>query len=486
MSHSSILKIGITIIVRDNMYIIKNIFAFIVVLPISATLLDPFSKDSHITDVSQTIRTPVSNIVKPSSITELQRIVVTSNKPLSIAGGRFSQGGHIAYPGGIVIDMTKLNKIISFDKKSITVEAGATWRDIQRYIAPYNRAVRVMQSYNDFTVGGSLSVNVHGRDIHYGPLIETVNSIELLLSDGRLVTASRCENSDLFAGAIGGYGALGIITQATLSLTRNSKITCRIKQMPIEQYPTYFKKKILTDPKVVLHNGNLYPNDCTQVGSITWYETDKPLTDYAELREANKYYPGHMVTEQLLRRFPLLKSFRPPLEKRVLKNSSVVLRNYEMSGTVNTLEPLVRFPTTMVLQEYFIPCAKLIPYVNRVRSLIEQYHINVLNISIRYVPENTESVLSYAKQESFALVFYINMFNTDSGLEKAQAYTRKLIQAALEMGGTYYLPYQLFGTKRQLTRAYPRLLEFINLKKQYDPQNRFRNNFLKKYQIADS
>lgn len=103
--------------------------------------------------------------------------------------------------------MRKFNRILLFDKKSkhITVEAGITWRDIQDAIDPYNLSIMTMQTYSNFTVGGSLSVNVHGRYIGYGPLILSVVSIQVVLANGTLVEASRTDNSDIFFAAIGGY-----------------------------------------------------------------------------------------------------------------------------------------------------------------------------------------------------------------------------------------------------------------------------------------
>lgn len=117
------------------------------------------------------------------------------------------------------------------------------------------------------------------------------------------------------------------------------------------------------------------------------------------------------------------------------------------------------------------------------RALAKSDDINIINISIRYIPKNNESVLSYGAKESFSLVFYINILNTQDGLDEAQSWTRKLIDAALAEGGTYYLPYQLFGTRVQVAKAYPRLNDFIALKKAYDPANRFSNSLLKKYGI---
>src|SRR5699024_6636037 len=100
---------------------------------------------------------------------ELRKIIREAKKnadPISISGMQHSQGGQTLYPNGILLDMKSYNKILKLDKekKLITVQSGVTWADIQSYINPYGLALKVSQSQNIFTVGGSLSVNVHGRD----------------------------------------------------------------------------------------------------------------------------------------------------------------------------------------------------------------------------------------------------------------------------------------------------------------------------------
>ncbi len=466
----------------------KSIFFSLVFIFNCHAMLNPFvsfADDLVISDVSQTSIIPVTAILKPTTEAALKEIIVNARLPISIAGGRYSQGGHIATAQGVVIDMTGLNSVLNLDlaTKEITVQAGISWRSIQNYINPYNLSIKVMQSYNDFTIGGSLSVNVHGRDIHYGPLIETIKSIKVMLASGDIVTASRTENADLFSAVIGGYGALGLITQATISLTDNTKMRQEIKQMPIGAYKKFFFEVIKQDPNALLHNANLYPDEFDTIGSITWYKTDETLTNQTPLRPYHKMYASQMIGEQLLRRITPLKELRSSLEEFFLDSHTVEWRNYEMSRTANTLQPLLRFPTTSVLQEYFIPIDKLEPFIGHLKQYTDSYDINILNVSIRYVPQNNESILSYSRQESFALVLYINIINTEAGLEKAQTWTQKLIDAVLAQGGTYYLPYQLFGQSNQLKKAYPRVPEFIKIKKKYDPHNTFSNTFLEKYHL---
>jgi hypothetical protein len=59
--------------------------------------------------------------------------------------------------------------------------------------------------------------------------------------------------------------------------------------------------------------------------------------------------------------------------------------------------------------------------------------------------------------------------------------TQDLVDAALRSGGRYYLPYRLHPTQEQFAHAYPQSNEFFKLKRRYDPEELFQNEFYKKY-----
>ena len=114
------------------------------------------------TDVARLLPTHVMRIDRAQRIEQLQSILREANEKgwkVSIAGSRHSQGGHTYYDGAVVLDMKGFNEVIKLDQqnKTITVEAGATWDDVQRYINPFRLAVKVMQSSYVFTVGGTVS-----------------------------------------------------------------------------------------------------------------------------------------------------------------------------------------------------------------------------------------------------------------------------------------------------------------------------------------
>src|SRR5208283_4786348 len=105
---------------------------------------------------------------------------------------------------------------------------------------------------------------------------------------------------------------------------------------------------------------------------------------------------------------------------------------------------------TDILQEYFVPVGQFVSYVDSVRDVLLRDHVNLLSVTIRYAPKNTESFLSYSLVDSFAFVIYINQGLSDEGKRDAEKFTRDLIDVAIRHGGTYYLPYQRYATSRQI------------------------------------
>ncbi len=446
----------------------------------------PGKTNQYITDKLGITSVRVNNIIAPSSVEELQNIVSSATLPISIAGASYSQGGQTGYPDGIVIDMQKLNKVIAFDEKqkTITIQAGATWYDVQKYIDPYNLSVKAMQSYNSFSIGGSLSINAHGRDIAYGSVINGIQSIEILLADGTIVVADRHNNANLFRAAIGGYGLLGIITQATIELTENIELERKVYQCNVDNFKSLFESVIAPDKSVVFYNTDVFPKRYQECLITTWNKTTQSVTDETRLQEQNsRFYIVNKALEMFLRRVPLAQFSRLPVEHitKIKAPTRVVWRNNEMSYSVNQLALDFHFPSTMTLQEYFIPVEHAQKFAEKMSKILKKNWVNVLNVSIRYVPADTTSIMSYAKQDSFAFVLYLNIFNNRWNINNSCKWTQKIIDVALQYNGTYYLPYIMCATKKQFQTAYPQFDDLLKIKQMYDPHNKFRNMLLQKY-----
>ncbi len=437
-------------------------------------------KSSHhiVNDVTQLNPIMVSGYERPQSIEQLQQIVANSKGPLSVGGGRFSMGGQTASTDSLHLDLRGLNQIEAFsaEEKTITVQAGVRWCDIQRHVDPHMLSVKIMQSYANFTVGGAISVNAHGRYMGLGPVILSVKSLELLLADGSLKKASPSENSDLFYGAIGGYNALGIIVRVTLGLADNVKMLRVAKGMPIEKFPAYFEKEVRNNPEAIMHNTNIFPPSYKRANAVTWVKTDRKPTVKARLMPLKDSYPVERYflwsfSESRFGKWRREKLIEPLIHLR----KRVHWRNYEAGYDVAELEPKSRRKSTYVLREYFVPVDRFAEFMPRMSEIFQRHRVNVINISIRHAEKDPGSYLAWATQEMYAFVVYYKQRTRENAKSRVAVWTREMIDAVLAVGGTYYLPYQVYETQEQFHRAYPRAKDLFELKRQHDPENRFRN-----------
>jgi len=338
-----------------------------------------------------------------------------------------------------------------------------------------------MQSYANFTVGGSLSVNAHGRYIGQGPLIRSIRSLQVVLADGSLLEASPTHNVDVFDGVIGGYGGLGVITEVTLDLTDNVRVERQHREMPIAEYKQYFFDHVRGSPSAIFHNADTYPDNYTQVNAVTYWATTDPVTVPNRLMATGRPYWRERFLIWVVSEWPFGNVIRRVLDPIRFSGQPVTWRNYEGSYDVALLEPSSRTDSTYVLEEYFVPVERFDDFVPLMRGILRRRHAHVINISIRHATQDPGSLLAWARTEVFAFVIYYKQGTSDSAKKQVTAWTRELTDAALSVGGSYYLPYQIQATQEQFLRAYPRALEFFALKRRLDPANKFRNELWNRY-----
>jgi len=442
------------------------------------------TEERIIDDVTKLNPVLVSKILRPQSVEELCEFVKNTNGPISVGGGRFSMGGQTASPHSVHIDMRRLNQVLDFSKedKWIKVQAGIRWCDIQQYVDEHNLSVKTMQTYANFTVGGALSVNAHGRYMGLGPVILSVRSIDVVLADGSLVHAAREENPEIFFGAIGGYNAIGIITQAELDLADNVAIKRIDKKMKVEEYKEYFFQNIRNNGKAVFHNGDIYPPNYKRVRAISWIETDEKPTVKTRLMPLKESYPLERYFLWSFTETPLGKWRREYLiDPLLFRGKKIHWRNYEAGYDVAELEPRSRTDSTYVLLEYFVPVQRFDEFESSMAEIFIRYNVNVLNVSIRHAKADPGSYLAWAREEVFAFVVYYKQ-RTDPASKNAVAiWTRELADAVIAVNGAYYLPYQVHPTCEQFHKAYPNARKLFELKAKLDPDCKFRNTLWDTY-----
>lgn len=443
--------------------------------------------EAIVNDVTQLNPIHVQEVATPTSIEQIVAVVKSHAGPISIGGGRYSMGGQTATDGAVQIDMRQFNRVVGFSKerKEVTVQAGITWHRLQEYIDPYDLSVQIMQTYSNFTVGGALSVNCHGRYIGQGPLVLSVKSIRLVLADGDVVDASPESNSELFYGAIGGYGALGVIAEATLRLADDVHVERQSVVLPLRAYRSYFAKNVRDNPDVIFHNADIYPTAYDTVRISSYVRTDKPVTVRQRINAADAEYGTERHVMAIVADWPGGKWIRQHVvDPWIFRNEPVEWRNFEASYDVRELEPASRLKSTYVLQEYFVPVDRLESFVPTMAEILNRHHVNAINVSIRHARPDPGTLLAWARSEVFAFVLYYKQGTTDADRREVAVWTRELIDGAIREGGAYYLPYQIVATPQQFHAAYPGATKLFDLKRRVDPTNKFRNRLWDAYYQA--
>jgi len=450
-----------------------------------------------INDVGRLYPTHIQKIIKENQTEQLKELLEDAREKklnVSIAGSQHSQGGHTYYKDGIVINMKDYDEILNLnlENKIITVQSGATWDDVQNYINPYNLSVKVMQSSNVFTIGGTMSANAHGRDLDQTAMIETVKGFRLLLTNGTIINASRTENKELFNLVIGGYGMFGIILDADIQLVDNEIYKTTTKSIKYYEFPDYFNNHIKNNESIALMlvRPSIDPAYLFEDLTIfTWDKTNENSKDISVLKSEE-----HVVRDKFLfglsRKYDWGKKLRWYLQKKIeSKESELITRNNAMRPPAAPIELLEHNSErdTDILQEYFIPTRNFINFSDQFIKILKEDNVNVLSFTIRYVAPNNESYLSYApNEEAFAIIYYSNVKLSEKDLKKTEKTIQKMVDLSINNNGTYYLTYNLFPTQDQIRKAYPNIDFVFSKKKEYDSQQLIMSKFYAKYALGEN
>ncbi|HEY0338461.1 MAG TPA: methyltransferase domain-containing protein, partial [Burkholderiales bacterium] len=253
-------------------------------------------------------------------------------------------------------------------------------------------------------------------------------------------------------------------------------------KLPRTEYAVWFRKTVRDSRNAVFHNADLYTPHFNHVRAVTWVQTNKPVTGGYRLQHSRKFYPLENYFLWAVSETPFGKWRREYLIDPLLYlRNKVHWRNYEAGYDVAELEPPSRKHRTYVLQEYFVPVERFDEFVPRMAEIFRRHRVNVLNVSVRHALADPGSLLAWARTEVFAFVVYYKQRTRENAKNRVAAWTRELIDAALSVGGSYYLPYQAHATSEQFHKAYPRASELFALKRRLDPDFRFRNVLWDKY-----
>ena len=169
-------------------------------------------------------------------ILEAIRLAKITELSISTRGAGRSYNDAALNGGGIVLDMTDMNRILKWDPKAglVTAEPGLTLEGLWQRVEPEGWWPPVVSGTMRTTLGGCLSANIHGKNnFKMGPIGEHVVEFTAILPTGAEITCTPKKNADLFYAMISGLGMLGVFTSITMQMKHIESGLLEIHACPV-------------------------------------------------------------------------------------------------------------------------------------------------------------------------------------------------------------------------------------------------------------
>src|SRR6202048_1411815 len=176
--------------------------------------------------VAQVLSTPDPEVIAKA----VAHAADTGGRGVIARGLGRSYGDNAQNGGGLVIDMTALNRIhsIGADTHIADLDAGVNLDQLMRAALPFGLWVPVLPGTRQVTIGGAIACDIHGKNHHSaGSFGNHVRSMELLTADGQIRTITPAGHPARVWATAGGMGLTGIVVSATIRFKKVE--TARIK-----------------------------------------------------------------------------------------------------------------------------------------------------------------------------------------------------------------------------------------------------------------
>jgi FAD/FMN-containing dehydrogenase len=406
-------------------------------------------------------------------------------------------GGQQFGTGAWLIDTRGLNRVLRVDAGARTVEAqaGIQWPELIGELARLQehseQPLGIIQKQTGadwLTLGGALASNVHGRGLTLKPIIDNVESFEILGADGEIRACDRQRNPELFRLAIAGYGLFGIVTTVRLRLTPRRKVQRVVEIRELKNIPASFDQRIQDgflygDFQFATDSGR---DSFLHRGVFSCYRPVDPSTPLTP--NPTRFHPEDWARLTYYSHKYKRRAFEVYTKRYLATSGQIYWANSQLSGAYvpNYHEELdrklrARVKATEMITEIYVPRAALVRFMEDARFMLREHKANVIYGTVRLIEKDDESFLRWASQSFACVIFNLHVTHDDMGISGASRAFRGLIDLGIRYGGSYYLTYHRFATRRQIEACYPQFAEFLRHKLDWDPKEVFQSDWYRQH-----
>ncbi len=440
---------------------------------------EPAARADKSSDFGRMIRRIPAVIVRPASTQDVAAVVRYARRnsvPVATRGEAHTQSGQATVAGGILIDLTSLDRILSIDAAGPTADcqAGVVWEALVRRTIPEGLVPPVLTNNLGVTVGGTLSVAGLGvASFRYGAQGDNATEIEVVTGTGDVVVCSETKEREVFDAARSTFGQFGVITRARLRLRR-----CRPKTR------TYFLlyddlSAIMRDAQAAIEQDRVDSIEATCVPCPQGFR----ISGGTKEAFAAWFFPLHLTVE--------FEPQSPPDDARVLAGLAPYRRTHvedqEILGFAARMEPLFaiwkrigNWAMPHPWTETIIPWGAANPFISQVLASLPPTALGGGHVLL-WPCRSTVSHIPYFMYPPTPLIMGFGILPgvPPDLLPQARQRLNMVSDMSMAVGAKRYLSgFIEFDRPRWKQHFGPRWDEICRLKKTYDPDGILNPGFI--------
>jgi xylitol oxidase len=359
-----------------------------------------------------------------------------------------------------LLSLRSMDKVIALDPaaRTVTVEAGISYGQLAPYLDSKGFALHNLASLPHISIAGACSTGTHGSGVTNGNLSTAVSGLEIVTATGDVVKLSRQKDGETFRGAVVGLGALGAITKITLDI----QPAFTMRQYVYEDLPLNQMKDHFEAIESSAYSVSLFTDWQKQRLNEVWI---KSRVDEGKAFNATPEFFGAKLATRNLHPIVELSAENCTQQMGVPGPWYERLPHFRMGFTPSAGKELQ--------SEYFVPRQHAIEAILAVERLRDQVGPHLMISEIRAIAADDLWMSPCYQQACITLHF--------TWQQDWPAVSKLLPVIERELAPFKARPHwgKLFTTPPGVLKSiYQKMPEFIQLSKQYDPQGKFRNEFL--------
>jgi decaprenylphospho-beta-D-ribofuranose 2-oxidase len=394
-----------------------------------------------------------------------------------------SYGDPAQNSGGVVIDMTALDRIhhVDVDAATVTADAGVSLDTLMRRLLPDGLWLPVLPGTRQVTVGGAIGSDVHGKAHHVaGSFGNHVLAMDIVTADGSVHTLTPDgERSELFWATVGGMGLTGVVLRATLKLDRVESAYFLVDTEQVDNLAELMERQSVGDENYVesvswfdavttgphLGRGILTRANHARLADLPAKLRRAPLKfDAPQLLTVPNVFPPGMLNRLTAKVFSEAWYRRSPSRAGSVQNITQFLHPLDILGEWNRAYG----PHGFLQYQFVVPFGAEQAVQQSVRLIAESGHVSALNVLKRFGAGNRAPMSFPMPGWTLCVDFPVR-----PGLH---ALCERLDELVLGAGGRLYLAKESRTTADALHHMYPRIDEWRKVRAVVDPTGMFRSD----------